>query len=62
MMNSTKQIWFKKPGWVYLPVTPEGYIITLIVVVFMIPIIMAVDKNAHSVTDELYDIFIYATV
>ena len=60
-MNNIKQIWFKKAGWLYIPASAAGYAVTLLAVIFMIPIIMAVDRNAHSVTDELYEIFIYAT-
>ena len=56
-----KQIWFKRMGWFYFPVHALGYLATLAAVVFMIPIVMAIDRNAHSVTDELYEIFIYAT-
>jgi len=56
-----KQIWFKRMGWFYFPVHALGYLTTLAAVVFMIPIVMAIDRNAHSVTDELYEIFIYAT-
>ncbi len=56
-----KQIWFKKYGWVYTPTHVMGYIITGFAVIFMVPIIMEADRNAHSVTDELYNIFIYTT-
>ena len=56
-----KQIWFKKTGWVYLPVSAMGVIVTLLVVAFMVPVVIAADKGAHSVTDELYEIFVYAT-
>lgn len=56
-----KQIWFKRIGWFYIPIHAFGYIITLLAILFMIPIIIATDRNAHSVSDELYPIFIYAT-
>lgn len=56
-----KQVWFKRLGWGYVPVHPFGYLITILAIVFMIPIVMAVDRTAHSVTDELYNIFIYTT-
>ncbi len=56
-----KQIWFKRTGWLYIPVHLLGYIVTLLAIIFMVPVVMAVDRNAHSVTDELYAIFIYVT-
>lgn len=56
-----KQLWFKRTGWVYIPVHPLGLAITLLAIIFMIPIVIAVDRNTHSITDELYQIFIYAT-
>ena len=48
-----KQTWFKKTGWVYIPVHPLGFLVTILAIAFMVPVIMAVDRNAHSVTDEL---------
>ena len=56
-----KQTWFKKFGWVYLPAHPLGYLVTIMAIIFMVPVILAVDRNAHSVTDELYEIFVFAT-
>ena len=56
-----KQTWFKKLGWVYIPVHPLGYLVTIMAIIFMVPVILAVDRNAHSVTDELYEIFVFAT-
>ncbi len=56
-----KQTWFKRTRWFYTPVHPLGFIVTILAIVFMVPIVIAVDRTTHSVTDELYDIFIYAT-
>lgn len=56
-----KQIWFKKAGWVYLPVNPMGVIVTLLAILFMVPVVIAADRSAHSVTDELYQIFVFGT-
>ena len=53
--------WFRKSGWFYLPVHPAGYIITLLAVVFLIPIYMAIFRNGHSVSDDLYEMFVYTT-
>lgn len=56
-----EQKWFKKAGWAYMPVSAMGVVITILAIAFMVPVIIAVDRNSHSVTDELYDIFVYAT-
>lgn len=56
-----KQIWFKQWGWMYIPVNFMGIIITLLAIIFLIPIYMAVVRNGHSVSDDLYEIFVYTT-
>lgn len=56
-----KQQWFKTFGWIYLPVHPIGFVITLLALLFMPPVCIAVVKNGHSVTDDLYEIFVYGT-
>ncbi len=56
-----RQIWFRKSGWIYLPVHAMGIFITLCAIGFMVPVCMAVFRNGQSVTDDLYQIFVYAT-
>ena len=56
-----KQTWFKKAGWIYLPVHPMGIFITLGAIIFMVPVCMAVFRNIHSVSDSMYEIFIYTS-
>jgi len=56
-----KQQWFKSKGWLYVPVHPFGFMVTLFAVLFMIPVCIAVLRNDHSVTDDLYGIFVYGT-
>ena len=56
-----KQTWFKKAGWLYLPVHAMGMLVTLAAIVFMVPVCMAVFRNGHSVSDDLYQIFVYAS-
>ena len=56
-----KYTWFRPLGWGYIPVHPFGFIITAIAIVFMIPICSAIIRNGHSVTDDLYQIFIYGS-
>jgi hypothetical protein len=56
-----RQIWFKRTGVFYIPVHPLGFTVSILAIVFMIPIVIAVNRTAHSVTDELYEIFVYTT-
>jgi hypothetical protein len=56
-----KQDWFKKTGWVYFPIHPMGFMVTLLAIIFMVPVIMAVTRNGHSVSDDLYKLFVYGT-
>ena len=44
-----------------MPVHPLGFAVSILAIIFMVPIVLAIDRTAHSVTDELYEIFVYAT-
>ena len=54
-------IWFRKLGWIYVPVGPAGIIITVAAIVFLVPVFLAVTRNGHSVSDDLYQLFVYST-
>ncbi|HUS00634.1 MAG TPA: hypothetical protein VMY77_02850 [Chitinophagaceae bacterium] len=56
-----KQTWFKKFGWIYFPSHPMGSVVTLLAIVFLIPVYMAIVRNGHSVSDDLYQMFVYTT-
>ena len=56
-----KHTWFRKTGWLYLPVHFMGMIVTLAAISFMVPVCMAVFRNDHSISDDLYQIFVYAS-
>ena len=56
-----KQTWFKKTGWIYLPIHAIGILITLAAIGFMVPVCIAAIRNGHSVSDDLFEIFVYAT-
>lgn len=53
--------WFKKFGWIYLPINAAGIVITLLAFAFLVPIYAAIVRNGHSVSDDLYHMFIYTT-
>jgi putative effector of murein hydrolase LrgA (UPF0299 family) len=56
-----QQQWFKKNGWVYFPCHTMGYIVSFLAILFMIPVCIAVMRNSHSVSDDLYEIFVFGT-
>ena len=53
------RVWFKPWGWIYRPVTWQGYIIVAVTLVFCVQVFLAVDRQSHSVSDTLYGIFPY---
>jgi len=62
-MNSGKSDpspWFKRWGWLYRPVHPLGYVITLAALVFVVQVFVAIDRRSHSATDTLYHFYAYA--
>jgi len=56
-----KQIWFKQFGWIYIPNHVMGVFITVLAIIFLIPVYMAIKRNGHSVSDDLYEMFVYTT-
>ena len=53
--------WFKTYGWLYIPIRAEGAIVTFLAVLFLIPVFMAIIRNGHSVSDDLYHMFVYTS-
>ena len=54
-------VWFKKNGWMYYPVHIAGYLVTIMAIVFMVSVCMATFHNGHSISDDLYQLFVYVT-
>jgi hypothetical protein len=54
-----KTNWFKKVGWIYIPTSAIGSVITIFTVAFCITVFVAIDRNSHSASDTLYGIFPY---
>lgn len=52
-----KSIWFKRIGWIYLPISIPGVVITLAALAFCAQMFLAIDHHSHSVSDTLYGIF-----
>lgn len=53
--------WFKQYGWIYIPKQPEGIIVTILAFLFLVPVYMAIIRTGHSVSDNLYQLFVYTT-
>jgi len=56
-----KTIWFKQLGPFYLPTHFAGYIITILAIVFLIPVCKTIIDGGQSVGDDLHQIFTYTT-
>lgn len=54
-------IWFKRMGWSYLPVTFMGVAVTILAIAFLVPVYATIVRNGHSVSDDLYHMFVYTT-
>lgn len=54
-----KKYWFKKFGWIFYPVSWQGYLITIIDLAFCVHVFLFVDSHSHSVSDTLYGLFPY---
>jgi hypothetical protein len=52
-----KTFWFKRLGWVYVPVSVPGTLVWLMAAVFCMTVFRAVDRHSHSVSDTLYGVF-----
>ena len=54
-----KTRWFNAWGWVYRPISWQGWLILGLGVVFCAQVFLAVDRNSHSASDTLYGFFPY---
>jgi len=51
--------WFRRWGWIHVPVSPQGFLLTALLLLFCVQVFVAVDRGSHSVSDTLYGIFPY---
>ena len=54
-----KHKWFREWGWLYYPISWQGLILLLLVLIFWVQVFLAIDRHSHSVIDTLYGIFPY---
>lgn len=55
-----KKPWFTQLGWIYKPVSPMGYFVTFLPILFFCQILLAIDRRVNSVSDLLYTIVPWA--
>jgi len=51
--------WFRDWGLIYRPVSWQGWILTILALLFCVHVFRFVDASSHSVADTLYGIFPY---
>jgi hypothetical protein len=56
-----KTVWFKRIGWVHVPVSVMGALVTLALLGLCAQAFVAVDRHSHSVSDTLYNVFPFFT-
>jgi hypothetical protein len=54
-----KNAWFKRIGWLYLPVSIPGGMIASAALAFCVQVFIAVDRHSHSASDTLYGVFTF---
>jgi len=54
-----KHVWFKKFGIVFIPISVVGVALYVVTLAFCGTVVLAADRNAHSVSDFFYGIFPY---
>jgi hypothetical protein len=51
--------WFKKVGWIYIPVSIPGWLIAIFTLILIVHDFLAVDTRSHSVSDTYYGFIPY---
>jgi len=54
--------WFRRFGWLYRPISPMGWLITLLAFTLTVNVFLAIDRHSHSASDTLYGVFPYAAL
>jgi len=54
-----KNKWFKEYGMAYLPISWQGWIVTLVALIFCGQVFVAMVRSSHSVSDTFFGVFPY---
>ena len=52
--------WFRRWGWIYRPVHPLGFVVTLAALAFAGQVLIWSDRRSHSTPDTLYHWYPFA--
>ncbi len=52
-------VWFKRFGWVYRPVSWPGAVLLILALAFCVQVFVAIDRHSYSASDTLYGVFPY---
>jgi hypothetical protein len=52
-------VWFKKWGWIYRPISPFGWIISILAIALCLQVFIAVDMRVNSISDLFYGVLPY---
>jgi hypothetical protein len=58
-MDSTNRSWFRSWGWIYRPVSWQGWALLVVTIAFCAQVFVATDRHSHSASDTLYEVFPY---
>jgi hypothetical protein len=56
-----KNSWFKRVGWIYVPVSVPGVLVSLVALGLCVQTFLAVGRHSHSASDTLYSAFPFFT-
>lgn len=56
-----KTKWFRQWGWLYVPVHPMGFLLTLLTILFLLLLYGGIARSGRPVRDDLYQVFICTT-
>ena len=54
-------IWFKRFGWIYVPVNAMGLLVTFLSVILNIIFFVCIDRRSNSASDPPIVFFVYFT-
>ena len=54
--------WFRRFGWIYRPVSPVGWVVTMVTIALCGWVVAAVDRYSNSVSDTLIGAFPYVAI
>ena len=52
-------VWFRPLGWIYRPISWQGWLALFFALVFCLQVFVAIDGHSHSASDTLYGVFPY---